>query len=197
MSIAFTRFKLRCTTYTVDFMRRFCDRCNVVLSALSSPFAQIGQRIGQESPWVVIIFASSIISIFPLLFYPLLKPYLMNDVRWQQEEERVRLCLQKGIDPYPYMRHKEYVFGNTVPASQSEEEVPLEVSWEHRAVVEFQKAKEKLRKEVGGDVTDSVAKLMALRAELRREFEKSRRGVSEEPENLIFKGQRDVDGRQS
>ncbi|ESS68770.1 hypothetical protein TCDM_02485 [Trypanosoma cruzi Dm28c] len=95
------------------------------------------------------------------------------------------------------MRHKEYVFGNTVPASQSEEEVPLEVSWEHRAVVEFQKAKEKLRNEVGGDVTDSVAKLMALRAELRREFEKSRRGVSEEPENLIFKGQRDADSRQS
>ncbi|RNF08582.1 hypothetical protein TraAM80_02691 [Trypanosoma rangeli] len=127
-------------------MHRFCDRCNTVLSAVGAPFALIGQRIGQESPWVVIIFASSRISVLPLLLYPVLKPYLMNDIRWQKEGEHVRLCLQKGVDPYPYLHHKDYVFGNVVPATQSEEEVPVEVAWEHRAVEEFQKAKEKLGK---------------------------------------------------
>ncbi|ESL09658.1 hypothetical protein TRSC58_02619 [Trypanosoma rangeli SC58] len=193
MSLAFTRLKLRCTTYAVDVMRRFCNRCNTVLSTVGAPFASIGQRIGQESPWVVIIFVSSGISVFPLLLYPVLKPYLMNDVRWQKEEERVRLCLQKGVDPYPYLRHKDYVFGNVVPATQSGEEVPVEVAWEHQAVEEFQRAKEKLRKEVGGDVNDSVAKLMALRAELRREFGRNRHAVSNEPRNLIFKGRNDVD----
>ncbi|RNF27241.1 uncharacterized protein Tco025E_00549 [Trypanosoma conorhini] len=197
MSLAFTRFKLRCTTYTVDVVRRFCDGCNAVLSAVGAPLASLGHRIGQESPWVVILFASSGISVFPLLLYPVLKPYLMNDIRWQKEEERVRLCLQKGIDPYPYLRHKDYVFGNVVPATQSEEEVPLEVSWEHQAMEEFQRAKEKLRKEVGGDVNDSVAKLMALRENLRREFERSRHAVSNEPRNLIFGRRGDVDSMRS
>ncbi|KEG14260.1 hypothetical protein DQ04_00551120 [Trypanosoma grayi] len=184
---------MRCTTYTVDVMRRFCDGCNTVIAIAADPLRRLGHRIAQESPWVVVMFVSSGIAVFPLILYPVLKPYLMNDTRWIKEEERVRLCLQKGIDPYPYMRHKDYVFGNVVPATQSEEEAPLSASWEHRAMLDFQRAKEELRKEVGGNVEDSVAKLMALRAELRREFERNQHTVSSEPKNLIFRGRKDVD----
>nr|CCC89973.1 unnamed protein product [Trypanosoma congolense IL3000] len=192
MSVAWTRFKMRLTTRTVDVMRTFCDRCNNVIAGFVGPVSRLGKRIGQESPWVVVLFVSSGITVFPLIFYPVLKPYLMDDQRYKKEEERVRLCLQKGIDPYPYMRHKDYVFGNVVPATQSEEEAPLTASWEHQAMLHFQKAKEELRKEVGGDVNDSVVKLMALREELRKEFKRERHAVSEEPANLVFNRKRDT-----
>ncbi|KAG8347082.1 hypothetical protein TRVL_02100 [Trypanosoma vivax] len=185
--------KMRFTTRSVDVMRRFCDHCNGVIASFAGPMRRVGRRIGQESPWVVVIFASSLITVFPLILYPRLKPYLADDTRYRKEEERVRLCLQKGIDPYPYMRHKDYVFGNVVPATQSEGEAPVSAAWEHQALVNFQRAKEELRKEVGGDVNDSVAKMMALRAELRKEFERQRHAVSVEPKNLIFRRESGVE----
>lgn len=184
--------KMRLTTRSVDIMRAFCDGCNRAMARMSDPVRRLGRRIGEESPWVVVLFVSSGITVFPLVFYPLLKPYLMDDPRYMKEEERVRLCLQKGIDPYPYMRHKDYVFGNVAPATQTEEEVPLSASWEHQAVLNFQRAKEELRKEVGGDVNDSVTKLLALREGLHKEFKRQRHAVSEEPSNLVFHQERKI-----
>ncbi|KAH9577307.1 hypothetical protein LSM04_002248 [Trypanosoma melophagium] len=197
MSLAFTRFKLRCTTYTVNVLRRFCDNFNIAVASVADPLRRVGHRIGEESPWVVVLFASMGVSLLPLLLYPTLRPLLVADPRRDREEERVRLCLQKGIDPYPYMRHKDYVFGNTAPATQSEEEVPLSAAWEHQAMLEFQRAKEKLRQEVGGNVEDSVAKMLALREEMRKEFRRNQHAVSKEPKNLIFGKRDDVDKMQS
>lgn len=192
MSLGYQRFKMRATTAVVDHMRSFCDGCNVVFLSITRPFSRIGQRIGAEAPWVVGIAACTFVTIIPLVFYPFIKKYVMPDPRAEAEAERVRLCLQKGIDPYPYMRHKDFVYGNNAPVLTFEGQRPERVAWEYDALAEFHKRKEELRKEVGGNENDTVEKLMQLKAEHHKFYETERRHA-EEPKDLVFYGRKDVD----
>jgi hypothetical protein len=193
MSLAYQRMKMRATTAVVNHMRSFCDGCNVVLTTVTSPFRKIVSRINNESPWVVTIGACTFVTIIPLIGYPLIKKYVMPDERAAAEAERVRLCLQKGIDPYPYMRHKDYVYGNNAPVMSRGGQWPERIGWEYEALSEFQRRKEELRKEVGGNVEDTVQKLMELKEEQRKLFDSERRHAGEEPRNLVFRGREDVD----
>lgn len=193
MSLAYHRTKMRLTTLSVNHARSFCDGCNVVLHTVAYPFRRIGQRISAEAPWVTALFACTFVTIIPLVLYPYIKPWVFEDKRAKMEAERVRLCLQKGMDPYPYMRHKDYVYGNNVALTVLDGETPATVGWEHESIVEFQRRKEELRKEVGGNIEDTVDKLLRLKKQQRAEYESQRGKMPVEPRNLVFYGRKDVD----
>ncbi|CCW66428.1 unnamed protein product [Phytomonas sp. Hart1] len=193
MSVAYHHLKMRFTRRTVDYVRYFCDGCNYVFSIFTSPFHRIGQRISAEAPWVVVIIASTLITVVPIVGYPYLKPVLGQNPRFELEEERVRLCLQKGIDPYPYMRHKDLVYGNQVTLFSSESENPKEAAWEYLSLKEFYRRKEALRQQVDGDLDDTVQKLLDLRKRQLRQFDSQRREINRDPEEYIFTERPDTD----
>lgn len=192
MWLGYQRLKMRATTVVVDHVRSFCDGCNVVFHTVTGPFRRIGSRIGSEAPWVIGIGACTFVTIIPLVCYPMIKKYVMTDPRAEAEAERVRLCLQKGMDPYPYMRHKDFVYGNNAPVMAFNGQMPDRVGWEYDALTEFHRRKEELRKEVGGSVDDTVQKLMKLREEQQEFYKSEHRKLGQEPKDLIFRGREDV-----
>ncbi|CCW60770.1 unnamed protein product [Phytomonas sp. EM1] len=193
MSVAYHRLKMKLTRGAVGYARNFCDGCNHVISFFVSPFSRIGKRISAEAPWVVFILASTFVMVIPLLAYPYLKPIIGRNPRHDEEEERVRLCLQKGIDPYPYMRHKELVYGNKVTAFSTEKQNPKDSAWEYTSLLEFQRRKEELRQQVGGDIGDTVQKLLDLRKQQQRQFASRHTQINQEPKDVTFPGRSDSD----
>ncbi|CAJ1007972.1 hypothetical protein Q4I28_003285 [Leishmania naiffi] len=193
MSFTYQRMKMRATTVAVDHMRSFCDGCNLVLGAVTHPFKRLIGRVKAEAPWVNTAVACTFITILPLIFYPYIKKYVFNDERAAAEAERVRLCLQKGIDPYPYMRHKDFVYGNSAPVLANEEQIPKRIGWEFNALENYYKRKEELRQEVGGNIDDTVQKLMELKREHRGMYDRMRGKPGTEPRDLIFRGSSEVD----
>lgn len=191
MSIAYTRFKMNLTTRFVDHARSFCDGCNIVINAVATPFQRLKNRVMLETPWVIVVFAAVFAGGIPLVGYPYLKPLLMTDRRRETEEERVRLCLQKGIDPYPYMRAKEFVYGNSVTSLSWEGQTPDDCAPEYQVVDAFEQRREKLAEEVNMNIETSVQCLLALREE-QKELLKKKTGLATEPKSLIFKGRDDV-----
>lgn len=193
MSFTYQRLKMRATTVAVDHMRSFCDGCHLVLSAVIHPFKRFVGRVKAEAPWVNTLVACTLVTAVPLIFYPYVKKYVLNDERAAAEAERVRLCLQKGIDPYPYMHHKEFVYGNSAPVLANETQIPQRIGWEFKALENYYKRKEELRHEVGGNIDDTVQKLMALKKEQRSAYDRMRGKPGTEPRDLIFRGRTDVD----
>ncbi|GET92449.1 hypothetical protein, conserved [Leishmania tarentolae] len=193
MSFTYQRLKMRATTVAVDHMRSFCDGCNLVLSAVTHPFKRIVGRMKAEAPWVNTLVACTLVTALPLIFYPYVKKYVLKDERAAAEAERVRLCLQKGIDPYPYMHHKEFVYGNAAPILANENQIPKRIGWEFRALENYYRRKEELRQEVDGNIDDTVEKLMALKREKRALYDSMRGKAGTEPRDLIFHGGKEVD----
>ncbi|KAG5493354.1 hypothetical protein GH5_02098 [Leishmania sp. Ghana 2012 LV757] len=192
MSFTYQRMKMRATTVAVDHMRSFCDGCNLILHAVTHPFKRLVGRVKDEAPWVNTLMACTLVTALPLIFYPYVKKYVLNDERAAAEAERVRLCLQKGIDPYPYMRHKDFVYGNSAPIFADKEQIPKRIGWEFSALENYYKRKEELRQEVGGSINDTVQKLMALKKEQRSMYDSMRGKPGTEPRDLIFHGQKEV-----
>ncbi|KAG5468429.1 hypothetical protein LSCM1_02409 [Leishmania martiniquensis] len=192
MSFTYQRMKMRATAVAVDHMRSFCDGCNLVLGAFTHPFKRVLGRVKAEAPWVNTLVASTLVTILPLMFYPCIKEYVLHDERSAAEAERVRLCLQKGLDPYPYMRHKDFVYGNAAPILASKEQIPTRVGWEFSALDAYCKRKEELRQEVGGSLDDTVEKLMALKRKQRSMYDSMSGKPGTEPRDLIFHGRNDV-----
>lgn len=186
MGLTFQRFQLRATTVAVNNMRFFVDGCSRVLRTVSSPFRKFGRQLSLEGPWVIALFTCTWVSAIPLLIYPYVKNFVFKDKRTLMEEERVRLCLQKGIDPYPYIKNKDYVYGNNFPGLARENEYPLNDAWEHRAIMDFQREKEALVRECNGSIDDTVERLLELRNKMRQEAEPQRYS-SNEPADLIFR----------
>lgn len=191
MGVQFTRFQLRATTSAVKHMRYFVDGCSHVIRTVSSPFVKAGRRLSLEGPWLIALLVCTWISVVPLAFYPYVKTFVLKDRRTLLEEERVRLCLQKGIDPYPYLKKKDFVYGNNFAGLAREEEYPLVDAWEHRAMLDFQREKELLLQETQGSDNDTIEKLVKLRDILRQEVRKNRFSTNE-PEDLVFGGRADV-----
>jgi len=186
MSLRFHRFQLRATAKVVNHMRQLADSCTRAMKTVSAPFRKVGKQISLEGPWVITLLVCTWVSVIPLFFYPYVKQFVLKDKRTLLEEERVRLCLQKGIDPYPYMNNKDHVYGNNFPGLAREDEYPLTDSWEHRAMLDFQRQKNLLMQESKGSENDTVERLLQLRDELRQQTQKNRTSVHE-PKDLIFK----------
>eukprot|EP00796_Vickermania_ingenoplastis_P004394 gene4394-3195_t len=189
--LAFHRLQMRATTVTVRHMRRLADSCNKIMKTAASPFLRVGRQISMEGPWVIALLVCTWLSAVPLLIYPYVKNFVLKDKRTLMEEERVKLCLQKGIDPYPYLTKKEFVYGNNLPGMAREEEFPAMNAWEHRAMVDFQREKQRLLEESNGSMEDTVERLLELREKLREETSKNRRSTTE-PSDLVFRGRPDA-----
>lgn len=193
MSLAYHKLKLRATQTVVGRARDFCDGANIVLATFMLPFQRLGNRINAEAPWVVFVAACTLSMVIPLMAYPWVKPYITHDARAEREEERVRLCVQKGIDPYPYMSHKDSMHGNNIPAFGREREYPKSAAWEYELMEEYLQRKDELRAEVGAEADESVDRLLKMRAARKREYLALKGRVQTEPHNIVFQGRPDVD----
>lgn len=192
MSLAYQKMKMRATHTVVEYMRNFCDGVNVVLGSVMLPLQRVGRRLSAESPWVVLLGACTLSMVVPLLAYPYVKPIIAKDTRALHEEERVRMCLQKGIDPYPYLRHKDFVYGNNTATFSRESEHPKDSAWEWALMEDYEKRREELRAEVDGALDDSVERLLRMRENKKRAYQSTKRSYVTEPTNLVFKGRGDV-----
>ncbi|EPY41848.1 hypothetical protein AGDE_02075 [Angomonas deanei] len=166
MSFAYQKAKMQLTSKTVRVARRAVDGTNLLIQGVIAPFSRISATIKREAPWVSGLLVIGALSTIPLVIYPYLKPYF-KDTRQLQEEERVRLCLQKGIDPYPYMRHKDHVQGANVPILMVGEG-PRGAVPEYTAIDRFIQRKEALLKQTGADVDTTVQELLATEARADR-----------------------------
>ncbi|CUI15565.1 transmembrane protein, putative [Bodo saltans] len=192
---SFTKMQLRATRKTVDFMRGSIDKVNSAVSFATGPLFNYVRRITHDAPWIIIMGTAFVFSSCPLVVYPWIKTWLLDDERARREVERVRLCLQKGMDPFPTIQHKDFVYGNVAPAFQTDvSHAPLESSWEHSAMVRYRKEKEALLKgmgEEGYDVDRSVAQLLKLRETLKVAHKEAKESFELEPAGLTF-GRREV-----
>lgn len=187
---SFTKAQLKFTRSTVNVMRSSVDKVNQAIFYVTGPFAQWFNKISRDAPWMIAVGATGVFMCCPLLVYPWVKPYLLSDERVSREAERVRLCLQKGIDPFPTIQHKDFVYGNLVPALQTKtEHAPKESSWEHRALLRYREEKEKLLKDMGTagyDVDRSVVELLKLREDLTAAMKAEKDSYALEPAGLTF-----------
>jgi hypothetical protein len=192
---AFTKMQLRVTRKTVDFMRGSIDTVNSTIGFVTGPLFNYVNRITHDAPWIIILFTAMSFSSCPLIVYPYVKVWLLDDERARREVERVRLCLQKGIDPFPTIQHKDFVYGNVVPAFQTDtSHAPLESSWEHSAIVRYRQEKDALLKGMGTegyDIDRSVAQLLKLREKLKAAHKEAKESFDLEPEGVTF-GRREV-----
>lgn len=150
MSLAFTRFKLQATTHSINYLRTMIDGVNSVIYRVYTPVKQKVDSFVADYP-IIVVFSSGCLAMFaPWFVYPIYMRYKQGLERNRLERERVELCLQKGIDPFPTIRWKEHVWGDrnqsmTTDSSQH----PLESVWEFRSVENMKKKKEQYEKVMG------------------------------------------------
>lgn len=184
---AFTKMQMKATRVTNDYMRKVVDKINGGIQFAAGPVQENFRKATFDAPWVILLIGTTIFMSCPLIAYPWFKEWFLNDVRAQRESERVKLCLEKGIDPYPTLQHKDYVHGNVMPALQYDQDhSPKVASWEHAAMVRYNEAKAKLVKETSADPELGVVALKKLREELREERLKMRMSFDPEPEGMRF-----------
>lgn len=196
MSVAFQRVKMRFTRAAVDHVRVVVDSANSAIGTITGPFNEFVGKMTNDAPWLAFVLASGAFMACPLLAYPWIKRWLLADPREARERERVRLCLQKGIDPFPTIQHKDYTFGNLAPSMQSNSDSsPVEASWEYQAMQRYFDAKKKLRSEFGDNETapHDVAKMLRLKEELALvSQDMSKVPIGWEPKSLTFTDRKDV-----
>lgn len=129
-------FKMRWTKHGVDNGRMGLDALNRILRSSNKQFTRIKEACAADAPWANVTIISVCCTFIPILGYPYAAQYITPDPRRIAEEERVRLCLQKGIDPYPYLQHREHQWGNGYPLLVTDEvQVPGSVG-EHSRIME-------------------------------------------------------------
>lgn len=192
-----TKAQLRITRKTVDFMRKSVDKVNSGISFVTGPLFVYVRRVTNDAPWLIVLGSTMMFSCCPLIIYPWVKKWLLSDPRQAREIERVRLCLQKGIDPFPTIQHKDFVYGNVVPAFQTDvSHAPKESSWEHQAMIRYREEKAKLLEDMGKagfDVDRGVGELLRLRNELKIAHKDAKESFDLEPAGVTFGRRTDVD----
>eukprot|EP00744_Colponema_vietnamica_P014788 GILI01020704.1.p1 GENE.GILI01020704.1~~GILI01020704.1.p1 ORF type:complete len:247 (-),score=32.37 GILI01020704.1:68-754(-) len=193
--------KMKATSGTVNVMRLMIDFVNTGIYKIYGPLGRAYSAISNDYPVVGVFFSGVAVAFVPMLLYPYWTRWRDNDPRRVLERERVELCLQKGIDPYPMVRYKEHVHGNQSQLSSfGESDAPPEASYEHRAVEAMRKRSELYAKVMGisssSEVTSSVANhedpqrsldaLLALRERERAKFNGNKMVVWQDPVDLAF-----------
>ena len=199
MSQAFTRMKMKATSGSINWIRKGVDFFNMGISKAYEPIGRGMANWGNDFPIFVLFLSGVMVSLLPLVVYPYYKKYIESVPRRQLERERVRLCLEKGIDPYPMIRYKEHVHGNASQLSSlSESDAPEDASYEHRAVENMRKKAELYAKVMGvnegarldslsyEDPEKSLDSLLALRERERKRFNGNKLVVWRDPVDLAF-----------
>lgn len=122
--------RMRFTTHSVNVMRSLVDACCVVINKMWTPFGRFGSWINNEAPWLQLCLMSWSCMIFPAIVIKYIEPTLDKDVRMREERERIRMCLQKGIDPFPSMQWRETI---GPLANPDRDHKPKDTTWQWRA----------------------------------------------------------------
>jgi hypothetical protein len=120
-AFALQRMQLRMMTKSVKALQFVVQKSSRVLRAITDPFVYAGVAIYKVSPILVVLLSSTIGAYLPLVLYFRLKEYFLDHSRQIKEQERIRLSLQKGIDPFPDFNFKELVFKPTMAWEPSKE----------------------------------------------------------------------------
>jgi hypothetical protein len=138
-----TRYKMKFIKTGVDQVKKGIDQMNKVTGAVQRQAAAFFGLLELEAPWVFALGWSFFSIWVPLIIFPYIRPLFVKDSRQEAEEERVRLCLQKGIDPYPYLTHRDTYFGVIAPFGVTDDKmVPNNIEEFELTLKRFQTRKE-------------------------------------------------------
>lgn len=195
----FTRMQMRATTQSVNLIRTAVDFINLGINKVYAPIGRAVHKLNNDYPLFVVMYSGMFIAAVPIVLYPIYVRYIESSTRKQLERERVKLCLEKGIDPFPMIRYKEHVHGNSNQIySFSPSDAPDDASYEHRAVENLRKKAELYAKVMGvsegtkldsasyEDPNKSLDSLLALRERERRRFNGNKLVVWQDPVDLAF-----------
>lgn len=115
------RHQMLFTKAFIAFMRKACDYLNVVIYFIQKPFRKFVNVWTQEAAVFYVIFGSLMGGWLPYVLYPYLQEILDPDLRQKKEEERIRVNLQKGNDPLPFMRDKDNIRGQAISTYVTDE----------------------------------------------------------------------------
>ena len=110
MSDAFRRQQLRAMTKVIKVLRVGIQGFSKGARIFSDPIVNTGLRWYRGSPFAFMLGVSSLWGYVPIWFYYKYKETILNSDRIAKEQERIRLSLQKGLDPFPDYQYKEIVF---------------------------------------------------------------------------------------
>ena len=137
---AWTKYKLKYTYGSIDKVRSGLDQFNRAVNAAQRPIRKVVDTLEDQAAWVFGCLWTLFGMLLPLYSYPYFVNYIANDPRAEAEEERVRLCVQKGIDPYPYLQHRDHYYHNLGPVNVTDsEQVP-------QGIEEYQHTMERFRR---------------------------------------------------
>lgn len=190
MNIAFQRTKLRATTMAIKGARVGIQAFSKVLYAAADPLLAYMARVYRSSPMMTLIFFSTAWAWIPLYWYQNVKDYVLPTDRRDKEEARIRLCLQKGIDPFPDMLQKDLVMGRNSPSMQNDSSRPRGVDFETQAVWRQKAAQQHLR---NGEQDASLHELKMDQENLKRAAMQARI-LGYTPELFHLRSQNEVEG---
>lgn len=108
---AFKRTRLGVTWYAVKHTKLLIDGFNRVMLWVMGPMMRAWRRSVGDAPWLIFAVGSSALMFVPSGFHPVLVGFIAKNERKELEEERVRQCLQQGIDPSPYRTGRDHMYG--------------------------------------------------------------------------------------
>ena len=195
-SIAFTRFKMQATTHSINHLRTLIDGVNSVIYRVYTPIKHKIDSVVSDYP-IIFVFVTGCSAMFaPWMIYPVYIRYKQGLERNRLERERVELCLQKGIDPFPTIRWKEHVWGDRNQSMTSDSsQHPLESVWEFRSIENMKKKKEQYEKvmgikstlaEIEGRVPTTVDEVLQRRESSHYNFKTTQSVFWVDPVDLVF-----------
>jgi hypothetical protein len=95
------------TTAFVSFMKTNVDRVNRWIAWGAAPLYRATNKVSEDVPWLPYIFCTTAIAVVPLYFFKIYG--YSRDTRIYNEKERVRLSVQKAIDPFPSNVSKDVI----------------------------------------------------------------------------------------
>ena len=135
---SFLRRKLQGTTLVVTAARYVIDSCNMAIYAIQRPFCSAINRVAREASWMLACGGTATGILIPALLYPYFSAWVTPDNRRLYEQERIRKSLQQGLDPHPYLKHRESTYGINMPYKAIDEtQVPATASEEFRVMSHY------------------------------------------------------------
>jgi len=131
------------TKALIALMRKACDATNVLIYFIQKPFRRMVNMWTQEAAIFYVIWGSLMGAWVPYWLYPYLQEMLDPDLRQKKEEERIRVNLQKGEDPLPFMRDKNNVRGQSLSVYVTDETaVKLNIDGDTQSMERFRQTRQ-------------------------------------------------------
>lgn len=131
------------TKGVIAVMRKVCDWANIVIYFIQKPFRRLVNIWTQEAAVFYVIFGSLMGGWVPYVLYPYFQEILDPDLRQKKEEERIRVNLQKGNDPLPFMKDKDNVRGQAISTYVTDETaVKLNIEGDMQSMERFRQTRQ-------------------------------------------------------